>query len=390
MKNTYRYSNLLNEEKRTTVWFLWLVYVIYFAYEIIYYVLIPAIPWEAEPGLDKDGLSYIKYFVIFGLLPISYYYLKKRNPSPVKYIFFIVLTFSDLILDTFTYYGTNQTYATGNIIELVIIMFSPIFVNKRFFYLVLLGTAFKYLILGIILTDSVVAIPLFLVIIFSIVAWILLYRFIGYVNAIQRSYDKQMEGIVKGVITTLELKDPYTRGHSERVAEYALTLAKATGEFADEELKTFYYSCLLHDIGKVNIPDSILTKPDKLTDQEFEIIKTHPTVGAQAIKEVEGMAENINVIKHHHERWDGKGYPDGLTGNQIDYLARVVSIADAFDAMTSSRSYRAALPIEMAYQNLLNGSGTQFDPELITIFQEVYPNWVEYHNNYHELLNKYY
>ncbi|MGP4041021.1 HD-GYP domain-containing protein [Gracilibacillus sp. D59] len=387
MKNTHRYSNLLNEEKRTTVMFLWLIYVIYFTYEIIYYVIVPLVPW-LEPDIQKDALSYIKYFVIFGLLPIAYYYLKKENPSPIKYILFLAVTFSDILIDALIYYGSEQSYASGNIIELVIIIFSPIFVSKRFFYLVLLGTAFKYLVLGLILLDAVVTLPLFLILMFSVVSCIVLFRFLGYVRAIQCSYEKQMEGIVKGVITTIELKDPYTRGHSERVAEYAVTLAKATGEFDDEELKTFYYSCLLHDVGKVHIPDSILSKPGKLTEEEFDIIKTHPTVGAQAIAEVEGIAENINVIKHHHERWDGKGYPDGLKGNQIDYLARVVSIADAFDAMTSSRSYRAALPIEKAYENILNGSGTQFDPDLITIFQKIYPKWVDYHNSYHELSNK--
>ncbi|WP_163583438.1 HD-GYP domain-containing protein [Gracilibacillus saliphilus] len=388
MKNMHRYSNLLLEEKRTTVWFLWLVYVIYFGFEIVYYFIIPAVPWQYEMTPEQNSLYYIKYFAIFALLPIAYYYLRNGKPSPIKYIYFFTVTFSDIILDLLIFQGIEKPYASGNIIELVIIMFSPIFVSERFFYTVSLGTIFKYLIIGLILSDEIVVIPLVLVVVYSIVACILLYRFLAYVRAVQSSYDKQMEGIVKGVITTLELKDPYTRGHSERVADYAISLAKATGKYDDEELKTFYYSCLLHDIGKVNIPDSILTKPGKLTDEEFDIIKTHPTVGAQAIAEVEGVAENINVIKHHHERWDGKGYPDGLKANQIDFLARVISIADAFDAMTSTRSYRAALSIEKAYENIINGSGTQFDPQLITTFQEVFPKWVEYHHIQQKGTNK--
>ncbi len=119
-------------------------------------------------------------------------------------------------------------------------------------------------------------IPLILVSIISIVAWILLHRFLDYVSATEASYERQLNGIVKGIIATLELKDLYTKGHSERVANYAAILAKATGKYNKDQLKTFYYACLLHDIGKVNIPDSILTKPGKLTDEEFNIIKTHP------------------------------------------------------------------------------------------------------------------
>ena len=121
-------------------------------------------------------------------------------------------------------------------------------------------------------------------------------------------------------------------------------------KFSKEEQKSFYYACLLHDIGKVNIPDQILMKPGKLTKEEFEIIKSHPVVGEEAVKNVEGIRDSICVIRSHHERWDGKGYPDQLEGEEIPLLARVSAIADAFDAMTSSRSYREAMPVEEAYR----------------------------------------
>lgn len=224
--------------------------------------------------------------------------------------------------------------------------------------------------------------PIILMIILSGMSFFLLVRFQGYVRAVSTSYDKQLEGIVKGVIATLELKDPYTRGHSERVAKYALVLANEVGKFTKEEQKSFYYACLLHDIGKVNIPDNILMKPGKLTNEEFEIIKSHPVVGAEAVKNVEGISDSIHVIRYHHERWDGKGYPEQLKGEEIPLLARVSTIADAFDAMTSSRSYREAMPIEEAYKRIIEGKGTQFDPSLVENFKNIYPEWIKFHKNY--------
>lgn len=213
-------------------------------------------------------------------------------------------------------------------------------------------------------------------------SFFLLVRFLGYVRAISNSYDNQLEGIVKGVIATLELKDPYTRGHSERVAMYALILAQQIGELSKEEQKSFYHACLLHDIGKVHIPDSILMKPGKLSFEEFEIIKSHPEVGAEAVKDVDGIKASLCVIRSHHERWDGKGYPDQLKGEQIPLLARVTAIADAFDAMTSSRSYRAALPVDEAYNRIIIGAGSQFDPVLVEEFKKVYPTWINFHEEY--------
>lgn len=161
-----------------------------------------------------------------------------------------------------------------------------------------------------------------------------------------------------------------------------MNMAEATGKFKPSELNSFYYACLLHDIGKVNIPDSILTKSGMLTDEEFDIIKTHPVVGAEAIRDVEGVADNIDVIYHHHERWDGKGYPDRLAGEDIPFSARITAVADAFDAMTSSRSYRPALPFEVAYERIIEGQGTQFDPQLAELFKQIYPDWVQISKNY--------
>ncbi|MED3562981.1 HD-GYP domain-containing protein, partial [Bacillus xiapuensis] len=295
-----------------------------------------------------------------------------------KYIYFISYTSLTLLNDIVTFIGKPELFKSGNAVEIFWLLLSPIFVNTQFFKVVIIGLIFKYIADGLIIQTPNVLISLLLLAIISVFSYILLNRFQSYVKAIKNSYDHQLVGIVKGVIATLELKDPYTRGHSERVASYAVGLAKQVGKFTDEDLKSFNYACLLHDIGKINIPDRILMKPTSLTKEEYEIIKSHTTVGAEAVSKVIGL--NIEVIRSHHERWDGKGYPDQLKGNEIPYLARIAAIADAFDAMTSTRSYRAALSLEEAYQRILDGKGSQFDPQLVTAFEKVFPLWKQIHN----------
>jgi len=297
-------------------------------------------------------------------------------------VFFITYAFTAFLVDILSFYNSNAPYTSGNIVEIFLMLTLPLFLNKRFFWVVALGMSVKYLLTGIILDRTYVAMPIILIFILSVMSYFLLVRFQGYVRAISKSYDRQLEGMVKGVIATLELKDPYTRGHSERVASYALLLAQAIGRLSKEEEKSFYYACLLHDIGKVNVPDSILMKPGRLTNEEYEIIKSHPVIGAEAVKNVEEIMDSISVIQSHHERWDGKGYPDQLKGEETPLLARITAIADAFDAMTSSRSYRAALPVDEAFQRIIEGKGSQFDPMLVEEFKKVYPLWVSFHEKY--------
>ncbi|WP_099156909.1 HD-GYP domain-containing protein [Virgibacillus ndiopensis] len=376
-------TSLLNEEKRTTIWFLWLFYTIYLAYDITYYYILPEFSWESGQDILSMGITFWMYIVMFGLLPFSFHLIKKKKIWLIKYIYFITYTSLNIINDIWIYWDSNVSYSSGNVVELVIVMFSPIFVNKKFFTLVSYGTILKFIVIGLVLRDTVVLFPLLIIVVLSMIGYIFLHRFLNYIDAVKQSYDKQLEGIVKGIIATLELKDPYTRGHSERVAQYAMILAKATGRLKEEKLKSFYYTCLLHDIGKIHIPDSILTKPGRLTKDEFDVVKTHPDVGAKAVQQVVGIADNINVIRHHHERWDGNGYPDQIGGENIDFLARITAIADAFDAMTSSRSYRSALPLDEAYKRIIKEMGTQFDPNLEDKFKKVYPIWIDYHKTYY-------
>jgi len=370
-----------HEEQRTVKWFLVLCYIISTGYDLFYYYLLPVLNPAKISGFPSI-YWYATYIVLIILIPISIYLNKVNKVSLIKYVFFISYLITVFSVDILTFSGMKESYTSGNVVEVFFILSLPIFLDKRYFWLVSLGLIAKYILIGIILNSSLVIIASIFIAILSAVAFYLLVRFQGYVQAISTSYDKQMQGIVKGVIATLELKDPYTRGHSERVASYAKMLAKEIDKYSKEDLKSFYYACLLHDIGKVHIPDHILMKPGKLTNDEFEIIKSHPSVGADAVRDVEGIKDGICVIRSHHERWDGRGYPDQLRGEEIPLLARVTSIADAFDAMTSSRSYRAAMPVEVAYQRIIEGSGSQFDPMLVELFKRIFPDWVEFHKNY--------
>jgi putative nucleotidyltransferase with HDIG domain len=378
MKKKMIDSNLKNEEAQTLKWFLILFYIISISFDIIFNLITVYFPQFSDQ--TSNQLIFLIYLFMFALIPVAQYFVKKQKLYSIKYIYFISYTFITFLNDIITFYGNPNDYKGGSAGEIFWLLLSPIFVSKPFMIVVSVGLILKYIAVGLVIKAPVVFIGILLVSTLSILAFVLLSRFQAYVIAIKTSYDQQLTGIVKGVIATLELKDPYTRGHSERVASYALELAKATGRYAEEELKDFEFACLLHDIGKIHIPDQILMKPSKLTIEEYEIIKSHTTVGAEAVSKVVGLNSSIEVIRSHHERWDGKGYPDQLKGKEIPFLARVAAVADAFDAMTSNRSYRDAMSVEEAYKRILEGKGTQFDPELVDIFQQAYPIWKELHD----------
>lgn len=169
---------------------------------------------------------------------------------------------------------------------------------------------------------------------------------------------------------TIDAKDRYTNGHSHRVAKYTLELAKRLGK-SEEEQKYIYYAALLHDVGKIRVPDNIINKPSRLTDEEFDCIKLHPVSGYYILKDIEESEFMIQGAKWHHERYDGKGYPNGLAGENIPEVARIIGVADAYDAMTSNRSYRKTLPQAVARREIENGIGTQFDPKVATVMLEM-------------------
>lgn len=172
---------------------------------------------------------------------------------------------------------------------------------------------------------------------------------------------------------TVEAKDPYTRGHSDRVSEYSVLIGKKLG-LDENTLHILKIGGLFHDIGKIGIPDSILLKESKLNDEEYSQIKNHPMIGVHILGGVLLFEDIIPIVKYHHERFDGRGYPSQLSGTDIPYVARIAAVADTFDAMTSKRSYRNALPIDVVRAEIEKCSGTQFDPDIAKAFLEILDN----------------
>ena len=185
----------------------------------------------------------------------------------------------------------------------------------------------------------------------------------------QRVMNMNMQ-MVTTLVNTIEAKDPYTNGHSNRVAMYAREIAARAGK-SEEYQHRLYYMSILHDIGKIGIPDRILTKVDDLTPEEMSVIQTHPMVGAEILSDITQMPGIEIGARSHHEHYDGNGYPEGLKGEDIPEEARIIAVADAYDAMTSERSYRSAYTQEKVRQEMVDGRGTQFDPQFLDIMVDM-------------------
>lgn len=175
---------------------------------------------------------------------------------------------------------------------------------------------------------------------------------------------------VRALCNAVEARDAYTSKHAERVAAYGLEIARATGTqlARDPEIE---FGFLLHDIGKVAVPDSILWKPEPLTREERRVMELHPVTGWDILRDVSFLGDAKLVVRHHHEKWDGTGYPDGLHGEEIPLAARVFAVADVLDALTTMRPYRPPSPLDEACDLIAKGSGTQFDPDVIDAFLSI-------------------
>jgi putative two-component system response regulator len=190
------------------------------------------------------------------------------------------------------------------------------------------------------------------------------------VAQLQMAYETSLTVLANAI----EVRDHYTRKHVERVTAYTFAIAEQL-EWSVSQMEQLRFGAILHDIGKIYISDGIIKKPGSLSPEEWEEIRQHPARGARLIQDIPYLATAIPIIRYHHERWDGKGYPEGLSGEAIPIGARIVSVADSFDAMTTERPYSPARPPQEAYEEILTRSGTQYDPKIVVAFQKAWDSW---------------
>ena len=239
-----------------------------------------------------------------------------------------------------------------------------------------LGSYFKDFVKGWELYREVYTIACYSMIAMLIIAFIVIVRNVIQLNEISRqnleiqaARDDVKElsvEVMEALAHTIDAKDKYTNGHSIRVAQYSRMIATKMGLSA-ENCENIYYMGLLHDIGKIGVPNEIINKPKRLTDSEYKVIKTHPAIGYDILAEIKTRPELAKGAHWHHERYDGKGYPDGLSGKDIPLEARIIAVADSYDAMTSNRSYRDYLPQDVVRSELEKNKNTQFDPDIVDV-----------------------
>ncbi|HEU0049102.1 MAG TPA: HD-GYP domain-containing protein, partial [Nitrososphaera sp.] len=189
----------------------------------------------------------------------------------------------------------------------------------------------------------------------------------SYIEKLKRALKENEDlflGTIRALAAAIDEKDPYTRGHSDRVTDYSIILARKMG-LDEEMIRTIQISAQLHDVGKIGVDDKVLKKPGFLTPEEFEVMKQHPVKGANIMKSIEQMREMVPGMKYHHEQWDGNGYPDRLKGENIPLIARIISVADTFDAMTTNRPYQKAMNLEFTLQKIRENVGIKYDPRVV-------------------------
>jgi putative two-component system response regulator len=188
---------------------------------------------------------------------------------------------------------------------------------------------------------------------------------------LQQAYETSLTVLANAI----EVRDQYTRGHVERVMAYSFALAESLGWRSEAQREQLRFGAILHDIGKIHIPEAVLRKRDPLTPAEWGQIRQHPISGAEMVRGIDYLAPAVAVIRCHHERWDGAGYPEGLAGEQIPLAARIVTVADGFDAMTTARPYSPARSPQEAYEEVLSQAGSQYDPAVVAAFCQTWEAW---------------
>lgn len=208
-------------------------------------------------------------------------------------------------------------------------------------------------------------------------------KYVDELNMKNRELEQLSQETFESIAKAVDANDPYTAGHSKRVARYAQEIAFRLG-FSEQEADEVYYAGLIHDVGKLGIDNNIINKKGKLTDEEYAEIKRHPSVGYEILKDISIKGKFAEGAKCHHERIDGNGYPNHLSSDEIPYLAKIISVADAYDAMTSKRPYRDVLPQEVVRDQIERGKGTQFDPEIAEIMLDMIDEDTDYQMKQHD------
>ncbi|MCR5501493.1 MAG: HD domain-containing protein [Lachnospiraceae bacterium] len=296
-----------------------------------------------------------------------------------------VLTIGDMQMPVTTFTGILSSL--GNII----IIFLVVYFRKTGFItaLIVLALQFPMMLWAMLVAHTLSTVPGVFGNLFTVVAILMIHSRNNAIDEFQRSeivhlkeqqkFSQHLfEQTATALVNAVDAKDTYSHGHSLRVAEYSEKIAKAMN-MSDEDCYKVYYTALLHDVGKIGISDEIINKPGRLTPEEYEIIKQHPGLGNQILSSISEYPYLSIGAHFHHERYDGKGYPIGLKGEDIPEIARIISVADAYDAMSSNRSYRDAIPQQLVREEIIKGAGTQFDPQIAKIMQHLIDQDTEYH-----------
>ncbi|KGR74288.1 HD-GYP domain-containing protein [Ureibacillus sinduriensis] len=293
------------------------------------------------------------------------FYRPLYNPIYFRYGFFFVLALS-VILNSFILHGESIFY----ILYILSVIFLGIgFYDKSIWFLTLL-TFFTVTCRYLLIPDSNSNLGIFLI-------HLITYLLITLISAGLMKYAQKVEAdnleLTVALSNTLDSRDHYTLHHSENVAIYSVQIAEKM-KLSKVNCEIIRKGALLHDIGKIGIPEHILGKEGKLTEDEYTIIKSHPTLGHNMLKHIGDFHKNgvLDIVLYHHERFDGKGYPSGLKGQQIPLFARIVAIADTYDAITTKRVYREGYDLEYALEEIRKNKGLQFDPEIVDVFLSLF------------------
>ncbi|WP_246942651.1 HD-GYP domain-containing protein [Bacillus pinisoli] len=318
---------------------------------------------------------YMLFTLTLGFLPytIVHRYVKKKYRGDFLFLSVcFVITALSLLLPFYNYFCM-----------IFLPLLSILFNSKRLFYI---GSVFTILvtIYGLFFRNYYVEVlPIQGVIDLSfLITYLIILDFVVRANTNYTRNSYIYDKTVNTLILAVEAKDDYTRGHSIRVSDYSMLLGEHMSSIGYQvDLESLRISSILHDIGKLNIPQEILSKEGKLTEEEYNTIKLHSQYGADLAKELGYPRYIVESILHHHERFDGRGYPKGITDEETPLNAKIIAIADTFDALTSNRSYRKAFSAEEAKAIVLDSMGTQFNAEFSSIFEAVYPQFVDYQMN---------